>query len=380
MSDLERARRPAGRPGRRHGGLHAAAVQRGARPRTPTCSSTTWWSPSAPSPGASRWHGRGRHRGPRPARGRDLRLGRLPDRGGRAARAGAGDRRDHHDPRRPRGLRAAAARRLRLPGHRRGAGPGAVLRPDGAQGRGRARPRRRPDLPEPGVPRRHPRRPRVDQRDLRRRHEDELRPVPAVLDLHRGRARPPRAQREGAGVQRQGRGPAVPRPREPQAGRRPARGLRHARARRGAVRLGRLLRPADAGRPDRPPARHRAHQRGHRVLVDPRGVLLRRAAALRLRRRRGRAQPVHDGDPPGRRAAEARGRRHRHGRRGHPGRAGAAHLRRPDRVRLGPAHRRRRAPRLGGPGHRHGHRQRVPAPAAAAASSRCARSCAATCP
>ena len=45
-------------------------------------------------------------------------------------------------------------------------------------------------------------------------------------------------------------------------------------------------------------------------------------------------------------------------------RPGAAHLRRPDRVRLGPAHRRGRAPRLGGPGHRHRHDQRVPAAAA----------------
>ena len=34
-------------------------------------------------------------------------------------------------------------------------------------------------------------------------------------------------------------------------------------------------------------------------------VLRRRAAALRVRRRRGRAQPVHDGGPPGRRAAAA---------------------------------------------------------------------------
>ena len=67
----------------------------------------------------------------------------------------------------------------------------------------------------------------------------------------------------------------------------------------GAVRVGGLLRAADPGRPERPPVRHRPHQRRHRVLVDARRVLLRRAAALRLRRRRGRAQPVHDGDPHG---------------------------------------------------------------------------------
>ena len=35
-------------------------------------------------------------------------------------------------------------------------------------------------------------------------------------------------------------------------------------------------------------------------------------------------------------------------------------------------------PRLGGPGHRHRHGQRVPAPAAVVAASRCAASCAAT--
>ena len=88
---------------------------------------------------------------------------------------------------------------------------------------------------------------------------------------------------------------------------------------------------------DRPPARHRPHQRGQRVLVDARGVLLRRAAALRLRRRRGRAQPVHDGHPPGRGPAAAGGGRHR-ARRGGDGRGtAAAHLRRPDRVPLRPA-------------------------------------------
>ena len=44
----------------------------------------------------------------------------------------------------------------------------------------RPRPRRRPDLPEPGVPRRHPRRPRLHQRDLGGRHQDEFRALPAA--------------------------------------------------------------------------------------------------------------------------------------------------------------------------------------------------------
>ncbi len=259
------------------------------------------------------------------------------------------------------------ARRVRLPGHRRRAGEGPVLRPDGAQGRGRARPRRRPHLPEPGVPRRHARRARLDQRDLRGRHQDQLRAVPALLDLHRWRAQE-RPEREGAHLQRQGRRPAVPRPRQPQAGQRgrcrPAGRLRDAGARGRSVRVGRVLRPADARRPHRPPARHRSYQRGERVLVDAGGVLLRRAAALRLRRRGGRAQPVHDGHPPGRGPAAAGGGRHR-ARRGGDGRGTpAAHVRRPDRVPLRPADRRGRPPRLGGPGHRHGHGQRVPAPAA----------------
>ena len=53
--------------------------------------------------------------------GATLRLRRLPDRRRRAARAGAGDRRGHHHPGRAGVLRAAPARRVRLPGHRRGA-------------------------------------------------------------------------------------------------------------------------------------------------------------------------------------------------------------------------------------------------------------------
>ena len=131
-----------------------------------------------------------------------------------------------------------------------------------------------------------------------------------------------------------------------------------------AVRLGRVLRPADPGRPHGPPARRRPHQRGERVLVDARRVLLRRAAAVRLRGRGGRAQPVHDGHPPGRGPAAPGGRRHRPGRGGDARGPPPADLRRPDRVPLGAADGRGRPPRLGGPGHRHGHRQRLPAPAA----------------
>ena len=167
-----------------------------------------------------------------------------------------------------------------------------------------------PDLPQPRVPRRHARRARVDQRDLRRRDEDELRALPAVLDLPVGGARQAVGEREGARVQREGRGPAVPRPPQPPPRRRtcvadyaelglPA----------GPFASAGFYAPPTPGRPERPPVRHRPHERRHRVLVDARRVLRRRAAALRLRRRRGRAQPVHDGDPHGGGAAAAGGHR-----------------------------------------------------------------------
>ena len=173
------------------------------------------------------------------------------DRRRRAARARAGDRRGHHHPRRAGVLRAAAAGRGGAARHRRGARPGAVLRPDGPQGAGRDGPRRRPDLPQPRVPRRHARRPRVDQRDLRRRDQDQLRALPALLDLPLGGARQAVGERQGARVQREGRGPAVPRPRQHAAS---TANLRADYAElglpAGAVRLGGLLRPADPGRPD----------------------------------------------------------------------------------------------------------------------------------
>ena len=203
-----------------------------------------------------------------PAGGRELRLRRLPHRRRRAARADPGDRRGHHHPGGAGDLRAAAPGRGGPPGHRQRARPGAVLRPDGQPGAGRPRPRRRADLRQHGVPRRHPRRARVDQRHLRRGDEDQLRAVPAALDLPLRRARRPRGQRQGAGLQRQGRGPALPRPAEHPARRRPAGQLRRARPARRAVRLGGLLGAADPRRHHRPAERHRPHQRRRRVLVD----------------------------------------------------------------------------------------------------------------
>ena len=88
-------------------------------------------------------HLRRRDRGRLAPRGRHVRLRRVPDRRRRHARPGAGGRRGHHHPRRPRVLRARRARVGGPPGDRRGPRPGAVLRPDGRQGPRRPRPRRR---------------------------------------------------------------------------------------------------------------------------------------------------------------------------------------------------------------------------------------------
>ena len=154
------------------------------------------------------------------SRGRHLRVRRAPDRGRRAARAGAGDRRGRDDPGRSRGLRAAVARRVRLPGHRRRAGEGPVLRPDGAQGRGRARPRRRPHLPEP------------EFLDGTRGGHYPISGISGVATktsfalfllysiFTGGALKNALNAKAGAHLQRQGRRPAVPRPREPQAGQR----------------------------------------------------------------------------------------------------------------------------------------------------------------
>ena len=109
---------------------------------------------------------------------------------------------------------------------------------------------------------------------LRRRDQDQLRPVPAALAVHAPACSAAAGrQREGADLLRQGRGPAVPRPAQHPARRRPPRRLRPARPGGEAVRLGRVLRPAHPGRPDRPTARHRADVGGERLLVDAGRVL-----------------------------------------------------------------------------------------------------------
>ena len=69
--------------------------------------------------------------------------------------------------------------------------------------------------------------------------------------------------------------------------------LRPPRPALGAVRLGRLLRPAGAGRPQRQPRRRRPPAGRHLVLLDPGPVLRRRGAPVPVRRLRGRPPAVH---------------------------------------------------------------------------------------
>ena len=114
------------------------------------------------------------------------------------------------------------------PGRGRAASRGAVLRPDGAAGADRHRPRRCTGLPQRRLPRRHPRRARLHLRRLRRGDQDQLRHLPAATRCSTpARWASDGGQRQGADLQRQGRGPALPRPPQHPAGRRdPARRTR----------------------------------------------------------------------------------------------------------------------------------------------------------
>ncbi len=108
-------------------------------------------------------------------------------------------------------------------------------------------------------------------------------------------------QHQGAHLQRQGRGSAVPRPPQHPPRREDPLRLRPARADRAAVPRRVRLRAAAGRRPHRRPRRDQPADRGGRVLLDARRVLRRAAAALRVRRRRRRAPAVHDGGPRGHR-------------------------------------------------------------------------------
>ena len=227
-------------------------------------------------------------------------------------------------------------------------------------------PRRRADLRQPRVPRRHPRRPRLDQRASPASRPRRASRCSCCYSIFRSGVLGRRSgQREGAGVQRQGRGPAVPRP----------------RATPSSTTTSAPATPASACPPSRSPRSASSPRRcpttpaggpfvtGRTsgvvaVLVDARRVLPPGAAALRLRRRRGRAQPVHDGHPPGRGAAQAAARSSSTRARS---RSTAGTLRTyaqlvefvSDQLTDEDARR-----DWAGPGHRHRHDQRVPAPAA----------------
>ena len=200
----------------------------------------------------------------RPARGRQLRLRRVPDQRRRAAGPGAGDRRDHHHPGRAGVLRAAPTGRDR-PAARPATTATRALYFDQMDRKlpiGH-RPRRRPHLPQPRLPRRHPRRARLDQRHLRRRHQDQLRDCSCCT-----RSSPPACSAAGAvnakalvfsvkgedllfldyaNIRLDDDTPAD---------------VRRPRPARRALRVGRLLLPTTPRRPHRPPARHRPDQRG----------------------------------------------------------------------------------------------------------------------
>ena len=135
---------------------------------------------------------------------------------------------------------------------RRGVPPRALLRSDGAQRGHRTDAHWRAGPRQPGVPRRHSWRARLDQRRVRRGHEDVVRHLHSLLPLPLRRARARRGQRQGADLQRQGRRPAVARQAEREAHRR-----RFVRSTRG---LGCRLAPSRASPSSRRPARAATRQ------------------------------------------------------------------------------------------------------------------------
>ncbi len=202
---------------------------------------------------------------------------------------------------------------------------------------------------------------RLHLRHQRRRHEDLVRDLDALLAPALRRARRRSREHEGAHLQRQRRGPAAPRPRQHEDRRHHPRLLpppRHG-TRRVQVRGG--PRAAARRRRQRHPRRGLPVHRRRRVLLDPRRVLPAQPPAVRVRRRRRRPPAVHDGRPPGRRPPAQRG--PPQGQRRHQRRRAAPHqLPRPRRPHLRTPLRRRDPHRMGRLGHRPRHRQRVHPP------------------
>ena len=92
---------------------------------------------------------------------------------------------------------------------------------------------------QPRLHRRHARRARQHLGHLRRRDEDDVRHLPPLLALQLGCARRGRDQHARADLQRQGRGPPLPRSRQRPARRDAAGPVPHARAHPGRVQVGR---------------------------------------------------------------------------------------------------------------------------------------------
>ena len=223
--------------GRRGAGPALAARQRGRR---------------RPHPARRRAGGdlRDRRPGAGPPRGGPVRLRRVPDRrrdpAGRGRRGGARAGRPVVPETFVPPLPGTEVRRRRC---RTGRGP----RPHGrrAQSTGRPDQGRAAGGARPRLHRRDQGRPRQHLGHLRRGHEDQLRDVPAVLDADVRRARPGGDEHPVPDLQRQGRGPAVPRPPQHPPRRGPASPLRTAGADGRAVPIGARAGPAPARRPER---------------------------------------------------------------------------------------------------------------------------------
>ena len=309
--------------------------------------------------------GRG-HRGQGPARRRHVRLRRLPDQRRRAAGPGAGDRRDHHHPGRAGVLRPAAPR---------DAWPSAPPAPTAT--RRCTSTRCRPKLPI-GLGRDgEPIYVNLEFLDGTRGAHVSICGISGVATktsfalflLHSAlllrRARQAAAERQGADLLRQGRGPAVPRPAEHPAGRRAARQVRRPSVCRPTpfASVGFFAPPMPGDQTGRP------HVTGRTSGVSAfwwtlaefcRDELLPYVFADVEDERNQYTMVVHQVATRLRldAAAGRQGRRRSRSTADGPHLAGAG---RPDRR---PAHRRRHPGRLGRPGDRHRHGQRVHPPAA----------------
>ena len=224
-------------------------------------------------------------------------------------------------------------------------------------------PRRRAVLRQLRLRRRVPRRPHQHQRDLGSRHQDQLRHLSPVRHLPQWTVGSRGPQHQGPGLQRQGRGPSLPRPQEHPA--RPR--CRSTATRQLGLPVGAFESLAVWAPPRRGEASARPDVAGRTfgvqvVLLDDRGLLPPGAAAVPVRRRRGRPPAVHprgpQRGPPAAPVRQPGGRRCGQHRRRHP-----APLRRPRRVPHRARHRRRRR-HLAGSGHQHRHGPCLRPPAA----------------